>query len=327
MTVARRQLIDADTTPYYHVMNRCVRRAFLCGTDNFTDQDYSHRRQWIEDKLFALTDIFAIDVAAYAVMSNHYHLVLRIDTHKARAWTLDEVCHQYIKLHDAGPLIQKYMNNTPLTPAEVLIVNETAEMYRERLMSISWFMRSINQHIARKANIEDKVTGRFWEGRFKSQALLDEAALLTCMAYVDLNPVRANMASTPEMSDYTSIQTRLGRNSRQVINIKECLLEFIKAKHEYGDKVIPMTEAAYIELVDWTGRCIRNDKNGAIPAHIPPILQRLNLTEHEWLRHTHFFEARYKRVAGTWGSIKQAAKKFGKKWFQGKPPKPKPLPT
>jgi len=70
-------------------------------------------------------------------------------------------------------------------------------------------MQLLNQYIARQANIEDKVTGCFWESRFKSQALLDERALLTCMAYVDLNPIRAAMAKTPENSDYTSIQERI----------------------------------------------------------------------------------------------------------------------
>jgi hypothetical protein len=76
-------------------------------------------------------------------------------------------------------------------------------------MDISWFMRLLNQSIATQANQEDNCTGHFWEGRFKSQALLDEAALVACMAYVDLNPVRANIAKTPESSGYTSVKQRV----------------------------------------------------------------------------------------------------------------------
>ena len=161
MTVARRQLIDADTTPYYHVISRCVRRAFLCGKDKLTGKDFSHRRQWIEDKLFDLAKIFAIDIAAYAIMNNHYHLVLHIDTQLALSWSHAEVFQQYAKLHVCNPLVQKYIDEVQVTAAEFSVIQETIQVYRERLMSISWFMRSMNQSIARKANLEDNVTGRF----------------------------------------------------------------------------------------------------------------------------------------------------------------------
>ena len=79
MTISRSRQIDLSVTPYYHCVNRCVRRAFLCGEDRATGKNYEHRREWIASKIKDLSDVFAIDVAAYAVMHNHYHIVLRVD--------------------------------------------------------------------------------------------------------------------------------------------------------------------------------------------------------------------------------------------------------
>jgi hypothetical protein len=89
------------------------------------------------------------------------------------------------------------------------MLDSQVSTWEKRLSDVSWFMRVINEKIARLANAEDGCKGRFWEGRFKSQALLDEKALLSSMAYVDLNPIRAGIASTPEESDHISIKQRI----------------------------------------------------------------------------------------------------------------------
>lgn len=125
-----------------------------------------------------------------------------------------------------------------------------------------------------------------WEGRFKTQALLDEAALAACMAYVDLNPIRAKMAATPETSDFTSAQRRLmclkQTLSEQNPQQPPELLPFVSNPREPMPDGLPFKLEDYLELVDWSGRIVRESKRGAIAANTPPILERLGLTEETW---------------------------------------------
>ncbi len=209
MAQARDPLISIADTPYYHLISRCVRRTFLCGVDNTTGKGYEHRRQWIEDRLRILSSLFAIDLCAYAIMSNHMHLVAKLCPEQSDKWSIDEVLQRWTSLYKGPLLVQKWLKGGAMIDAERKVVSEMAEVFRKRLSSLSWLMKCLNEPIARAANKEDQCTGHFWEARFKSQALLTEEALLSCMAYVDLNPLRAKMATTPELSEHTSIKERL----------------------------------------------------------------------------------------------------------------------
>ena len=162
MATARKRQISLADTPYYHCVTRCVRRAFLCGEDKVSGQSYEHRRGWVEDKLLALTQVFAIDVCAYAVMSNHSHIVLFVDEAQAMSWTMEEVLTRWHQLFKGTLLTQQYLRGETLIEPLQKIVLETAEVYRKRLMDISWFMRIINETIAKQANKEDNCTGRFY---------------------------------------------------------------------------------------------------------------------------------------------------------------------
>lgn len=173
------------------------------------------------------------------------------------------------------------MQGEPLAEYLQETLTNTVEEYRSRLIDISWFMRLLNESIARQANQEDNCTGRFWEGRFKSQALLDESALVACMAYVDLNPVRAKMAKTPESSDYTSVKQRVtqAKKAKQ----PHSLLPFIGNPRKDMPKGLPFELKDYLELIELTGRCIREDKVGYIEAQQPALLMRLNIRPDNWL--------------------------------------------
>src|SRR5210317_921791 len=209
MTRPRKALISLADTPYYHITSRCVRRAFLCGEDQYSGKSYEHRRQWIVDRVRLLSSVFAIDVCAYAIMSNHYHLALKVCPEQLEGLSEDDILDRWCALFKGPLLVQNYRNGEDLKPFERKTLSDIVEVFRKRLSSLSWFMRCLNQPIARQANREDGCTGKFWECRFTSQALKTEEALLSCMAYVDLNPVRAEMAKTPETYEYTSVRERI----------------------------------------------------------------------------------------------------------------------
>ena len=209
MTKARSLQISLDTTAYYHCTARCVRKAFLCGYDRHTGTNCEHRRQWVEDRLMLLAEVFAIDVCAYAVMSNHVHTVLHINAANVHGLSDLEVCERWHRLYKGTVLTQKYAREDPMNKAERVAVKVLLNQWRLNLFEISKFMKALNEPIARMVNAEDKCTGRFWEGRFKSQALCDEAGLVACMAYVDLNPVHTKMAESTETSDHAWIKMRI----------------------------------------------------------------------------------------------------------------------
>jgi len=223
-------------------------------------------------------------------MSNHYHIVLKVNS--TENWCEKQVLTYWSSLCKPILLCQKYLAGAELSKAELDMVFIKTDEYRKRLMSISWFMKLLNEFIARSSNIEDEVTGHFWESRFKSQALLDERALLTCMAYVDLNPIRAAMAKTPEESDYTSIQERLSKKSSDLLNLG------------FTDNDIDFTLADYIDLVDSTGRLIVAGKKGFIEEDLPPILERLGVEGITWVDELNQFKSKGKLAIGTFEKLK-----------------------
>jgi REP element-mobilizing transposase RayT len=308
-------------TPYYHVTSRCVRRAFLCGIDKHTGNSYEHRRSWIEDRIRVLSSLFSVDICAYAVMSNHYHLVVHLNPEESSHWSDDKVLDHWTTLFRGPLLVQRYRDSEPLTTAERDTVRSIASVFRTRLGSLSWFMKCLNEPIARKANAEDQCTGHFWEARFHSQSLCSEQVLLSAMAYVDLNPIRAGLARTPEDSIYTSIKARLSKAQFIGDNPRNKLTEAISGMlksgelHHFETRIrplmafsdtvdkdrnhstvvtIPMCELDYLRLVDSTGRIVTASKRAGIDPTIEPILNRLGLSAEQWISASTDFKENYR---------------------------------
>jgi REP element-mobilizing transposase RayT len=349
MTQARHTQISLADTTYYHCVNRCVRRAFLCGVDRESGQNYEHRRQWIVDKIKELSSVFGIDVCAYAVMANHYHVALHVDRKRTLAWDESEVARRWKLLFKGTLLVDRYTKGECVRQAEEDKAREAIESWRERLADISWYMRCLNEFVAREANREDGCKGRFWEGRFKSQALLDERGLLACMAYVDLNPIRAGLCETPEASDFTSIQERIrefvdrkdtqglgddgGVSGANPIHVRPSLSTLSEDAHSTTipaaplarffqsatdkESALPFTFSDYLDLVDWTGRAVRVDKRGAIPPNVPPILRRLGIEPESWIETVQYFRRHFFDYVGPADALERCSRVLDRKWLRG----------
>ena len=207
---ARKEIVYEEEAGIYYCVARCVRRAFLCGSDAATGTNFEHRRGWIRARLEELAGIFAIDVCGYAVMGNEFHVILRTRPDVAAARSDQEVAEQWWRLfprrRDERGLAAE---PEPHELAVLVADTQAAAERRRRLGSLSRLMGCLCEPIARRANREDGCTGRFWEGRFKSQTLLDDAAVLTCAVHVDLNPVLAGIVQKPDECEYASAYDRI----------------------------------------------------------------------------------------------------------------------
>ena len=332
MPLPRHRYVHEGREGVYHCFSRCVRRAFLYGFDAFTGRDFSHRKQWLVERLRYLASIFAIDVCAYAVMENHYHTILRLRPEIAISWSDLEVATRWLTLFP-----QHYSMTSEPDPAFEQDIRALADCperiaeLRKRLCSLSWFMARLNEHIARAANKEDDVKGRFWESRFKCQVLLDEAAVASCMVYVDLNPIRAGLAACPEESSFTSIQERIRAWRRETAatvpdadqpmpsgsstESSSWLCPISTDSQRRG--ILQMTAIEYFDLVDRSGRMIRSDKRGSIDVDLAPILLRIGANPDAWLDTVSCFGSRFSLAAGLLSNLRNFASQLSRCWLKG----------
>jgi REP element-mobilizing transposase RayT len=297
MTMAREQLVDSSLTPFYHCISRCVRRAFLCG------EGCEDRKRWIETRLQKLSEIFAVGVCGFAVMDSHFHVVLQLNDAVAAGWSEEEVVRRWGRLFPP-----RGKDRQPLGVSDAWVeqrLKDTAWVAtaRERLNSLGWFMKCVKEPLARLANKQDDCRGTFWEARYKSIAILDEEALLTTLAYVDLNPLAAGITKTLEESPHTSVKSRIDHcreqgTLEQVVNQPKDRTKHREAQEDESFWLVPLQDrreadgrragispginlASYLRLLDWSSRLIRRGK-ARVPKEVAEILSRLDSSAGLW---------------------------------------------
>lgn len=319
MPIARRNLVDSETPGFYHCTNRCVRRTFLCGIDEETGKDYTYRKDWLEKRMLELCNIFAVDIYAYAVMDNHYHIVLYVEPLAPLNWSDEEVAERWLKAYPSRLDEPQYATQRELKKQAIMADKAKLKTYRKRLGNLSWFMARLNEPLAKRSNREEFCTGAFWEGRYTSQALLDEAAVLSCMCYVDLNPVRAKITQKLEESNHTGIKKRIEQVKADKSNeAQPNLSKSIDAlSGQLNSQRMTISIGDYFELVEWTGKSIIYDNKASIPPNIQSILSSLNLQQGHWLKQIKDFNQHYCRVVGPVKLIQEKAKAMALTYLRG----------
>jgi REP element-mobilizing transposase RayT len=300
MTTARFRLVDTKVTRWYHLVSRCVRSAWL-----LQDDGTNNRKDWIDQRLKELDQIFAVSVGGFSIMDNHLHVLVRIDDEQAKTWSPLEVAKRWTRLFPPRGADRK-----PMKPTDEFLQlrannPEWVEEARKRLSSLGWFMKCLKEPLSRMANKQDECKGAFFEGRYKSIAILDEEALLTVCAYIDLNPVAAGIVSLPEESPHTSIKERVdhAKSKGRMCDVSEIrngsvAASKVSGKVEKGLWLIPIedrrrlgedregmregfTFGQYLLLVDYTSRTIRKGK-ASVSKELEGIFERLGSSAEIW---------------------------------------------
>jgi len=354
--LARAEVFAPDEVAVVHVMNRVVRRCFLLGTDSVTGKNFDHRKIWIEELLEKQAATFGIDLLGFAILSNHFHLILRSRPDVVATWSDSEVARRWLLLcpvrkddegnaEDPNEMELNSIRNDPQKLATI----------RLRLSDIAWWMRLVCQHIAVRANREDGEVGKFWQSRFRAVRLLDEAAILACAAYVDLNPIRAGLCKSLETSDHTSIQRRIESNKAKASKAsdslkvtakqdslvpppvlrRDSLLAPLPLNERSGpvgpvpsrtagrcsDKgFLPLTLDQYVEVLNWTARQLPRLKRGWPIQAAPPAFTACPLTPTVWCQLVREFGKLFCQVAGQAQTVDSARSRLGQNRYYLKGP-------
>jgi hypothetical protein len=295
-----------------------------------------------------LAGLFGIEIGFRAELSNHIHLVLRNRPDVVKTWSDQDVIRRWLTITK----LAKSQDGLPVEPhaariAVQRLIPGRVKVLRKRLSDPSWFMAILCEYIGRRSNREDDCKGHFWDGRFGCKNLADEAAILVCGIYVDLNQIRAGEAMTPETSTHTSAYDRIrARKRRQraargdskpapVSNLPDgwlCELTLderaplndprwfssASARRASDMGLLPITLDDYLELLDSSGRIVREGKSGAIPKHLEPILDRLGIRREMWSALITGYERMFGQVVGAPAKLVERAAEVGKRWFRGK---------
>ena len=336
---SRRKLLGERRIADFHCWNRCVRRAFLCGQDPLSRKDLSHRRDWIVNREQQLAALFAIEVTFHTEMSNHLHLVLRTRPDIAKRWSAEEVARRWLTITRLAKCLSDDLPQpTPEQVQELVQNKKRIQKLRRRLSKISWFMGILCENIARRANAEDDCTGRFFESRFKCRECVDDAGKLLCGLYVDLNPLKAGEATSPETARYSSAYQRIlarqqapdapDRADGWLAELslrdgpEEDLTKVYSSRtgrraSDLG--VLSISWDNYYQLLAWTWQEMRSGHRSTVPQDLQAVLDQLQVQADTWVDSIRDYEETFGHAVGGAAGLAAVAERMQRRCLRGAP--------
>ncbi len=270
----------------------------------------SDRKQWIENRLELLAQNFSVSIGGFAVMDNHLHVLCRLDPEASVAWSDEDIVRRWLAVYPPRNLSLDDPAALEMWISRIVRDNARVQVLRERLTNLGWFMKALKEPLSRMANREDGCRGAFWEARYKSIAILDTESLLATCAYIDLNPLAAGVAASPESSDFTSLKQRVDHVQSQgktnVLAASELgsvagsfaagdiekflwLVPIEDRRHGSNAQTISQREGmlesfslgSYLLLVDYTARLYRDGK-ARLNSAVAGVFERLGTSEEFW---------------------------------------------
>ena len=336
-SISRRKLLGRTRKSVFHCSTRCVRRAFLCGKDPLTGKDFSHRRGWIINREEQLAKLFTIEVEFRAEMSNHLHAVLRTRPEIAKRLAAPRGGAALADHHQAGQ-VHDGRHAGARRKEDRRVGGQQKEDRRVAAAAEQHLLvhgHSLGKYRPR-ANAEDGATGRFWETRFRCRECADVSGILLCAIYVDLNPIRAGEADSPETARYTSAYQRIKAQSqrknardradgwmaeltlRPERKADESLAYSSRTGRRASDLgILPMSLEDYLKLLKWTAELLRSGQRSTIPKNLEAILDSMDVNHEAWLETVDHYETTFCHVVGSPESIAKVAERMEASCLKG----------
>ncbi len=291
---------ENSVSGFFHCTNRSVRRTVLCNKNDVNNNHYFHYKDWIEKKILELSNSFSVSLYAYAVMDSHYHIVLQLNSQSAIDWTEEQVAENWLRAFPGQLDDPNYAKQRILKKLAILTNKDKLQLYRQRLGSVSWFLKCINESVENRNREENQVNWDLPGQESSYSPLLDTVSIISCMTYVDLNPVREKITEKIHTSSHTSIKKRISSiKQKYPIAVQAYLDGSVQAltNKKYATP-LSISLQNYIELVDWTGSLI--NKVNTIPTqdNINEFLCTHNLLEKKWFNRTMGFSNHYCELVG-----------------------------